>query len=167
MLGPPLILEHTSACDVFLATLVHAMSFWPHTSACYVFLATHPQGFEWNKYNQTHYDTDSPPPKIVQGYKFNVRAIGPIPNLTDPAIHDHFPSFWSQIFFPDLINKRQAPTYTLVSSNPPSAQTLTILFSQTPCDDNKEFAILRFHAGPPYEVMQQVPWLSDCTLMVI
>lgn len=32
------------------------------------------QGFEWNKYNQTHYDTDSPPPKIVQGYKFNVRA---------------------------------------------------------------------------------------------
>ncbi|KAL5482224.1 hypothetical protein EMCRGX_G022521 [Ephydatia muelleri] len=66
-------------------------------------------GFEWNKYNQTHYDTDSPPPKIVQGYKFN-------------------------IFFPDLINKRQAPTYTI-----------------TPCDDNKEFAILRFHAGPPYE----------------
>jgi len=31
------------------------------------------QGFEWNKYNQTHYDTDNPPPKIVQGYKFNVR----------------------------------------------------------------------------------------------
>lgn len=31
------------------------------------------QGFEWNKYNQTHYDVDNPPPKIVQGYKFNVR----------------------------------------------------------------------------------------------
>ena len=30
------------------------------------------QGFEWNKYNQTHYDIDNPPPKIVQGYKFNV-----------------------------------------------------------------------------------------------
>ena len=30
------------------------------------------QGFEWNKYNQTHYDMDNPPPKIVQGYKFNV-----------------------------------------------------------------------------------------------
>ncbi|KAH6932417.1 hypothetical protein HPB50_005479 [Hyalomma asiaticum] len=30
-------------------------------------------GFEWNKYNQTHYDMDNPPPKIVQGYKFNVR----------------------------------------------------------------------------------------------
>ena len=30
------------------------------------------QGYEWNKYNQTHYDTDNPPPKVVQGYKFNV-----------------------------------------------------------------------------------------------
>uniref|UniRef100_A0A1I7SJX7 CactinC_cactus domain-containing protein n=1 Tax=Bursaphelenchus xylophilus TaxID=6326 RepID=A0A1I7SJX7_BURXY len=29
-------------------------------------------GFEWNKYNQTHYDVDNPPPKIVQGYRFNV-----------------------------------------------------------------------------------------------
>ena len=32
-------------------------------------------GFEWNKYNQTHYDIDNPPPKIVQGYKFNVRTL--------------------------------------------------------------------------------------------
>lgn len=30
------------------------------------------KGFEWNKYNQTHYDMENPPPKIVQGYKFNV-----------------------------------------------------------------------------------------------
>jgi hypothetical protein len=29
-------------------------------------------GYEWNKYNQTHYDTDNPPPKVVQGYKFNI-----------------------------------------------------------------------------------------------
>ncbi len=29
-------------------------------------------GYEWNKYNQTHYDHDNPPPKVVQGYKFNV-----------------------------------------------------------------------------------------------
>jgi len=29
-------------------------------------------GFDWNKYNQTHYDHDNPPPKTVQGYKFNV-----------------------------------------------------------------------------------------------
>lgn len=66
-------------------------------------------GFEWNKYNQTHYDMDNPPPKIVQGYKFN-------------------------IFYPDLIDKSSTPEYFL-----------------TPCPDNREFAILRFHAGPPYE----------------
>ena len=28
--------------------------------------------------------------------------------------------------------------------------TLSVL--QTPCVDNKDFAILRFHGGPPYEV---------------
>jgi Conserved mid region of cactin/Cactus-binding C-terminus of cactin protein len=66
-------------------------------------------GFEWNKYNQTHYDMDNPPPKIVQGYKFN-------------------------IFYPDLINKSSTPQYFL-----------------TPCADNADFAILKFHAGPPYE----------------
>ena len=25
-------------------------------------------------------------------------------------------------------------------------------FFQTPIDDNKDFAVLKFHAGPPYEV---------------
>jgi len=45
-------------------------------------------GFEWNKYNQTHYDFDNPPPKIVQGYKFN-------------------------IFYPDLIDKGATPTFKL------------------------------------------------------
>lgn len=29
-------------------------------------------GYDWNKYNQTHYDKDNPPPKTVQGYKFNI-----------------------------------------------------------------------------------------------
>ena len=43
-------------------------------------------GYEWNKYNQTHYDHDNPPPKTVQGYKFN-------------------------IFYPDLIDKKKAPEY--------------------------------------------------------
>ncbi|UYV79524.1 CACTIN [Cordylochernes scorpioides] len=66
-------------------------------------------GFEWNKYNQTHYDMDNPPPKIVQGYKFN-------------------------IFYPDLIDKSITPQFFL-----------------EPCADNKDFAILRFHTGPPYE----------------
>ena len=29
-------------------------------------------GYKWNKYNQTHYDHDNPPPKFVQVYKFNI-----------------------------------------------------------------------------------------------
>lgn len=28
-------------------------------------------GYDWNKYNKAHYDSDNPPPKVVQGYKFN------------------------------------------------------------------------------------------------
>lgn len=66
-------------------------------------------GFEWNKYNQTHYDIDNPPPKVVQGYKFN-------------------------IFYPDLIDKSKAPTFSL-----------------TPCKEDKDFCTIRFSAGPPYE----------------
>merc|ERR1712224_410258 len=29
-------------------------------------------GYEWNRYNQTHYDAENPPPKMVMGYKFNI-----------------------------------------------------------------------------------------------
>jgi hypothetical protein len=29
-------------------------------------------GYDWNQYNKKHYDIDNPPPKTVQGYKFNV-----------------------------------------------------------------------------------------------
>lgn len=46
-------------------------------------------GYDWNKYNQTHYDQDNPPPKVVQGYKFN-------------------------IFYPDLIDKAKAPTFKIL-----------------------------------------------------
>lgn len=28
--------------------------------------------YVWNKYNQTHYDTSNPPPKVVQGFRFNI-----------------------------------------------------------------------------------------------
>jgi len=45
-------------------------------------------GYEWNKYNQTHYDHENPPPKVVQGYKFNM-------------------------FYPDLIDKTRAPTFKI------------------------------------------------------
>uniref|UniRef100_A0A2P2K910 Splicing factor Cactin n=2 Tax=Rhizophora mucronata TaxID=61149 RepID=A0A2P2K910_RHIMU len=66
-------------------------------------------GYEWNKYNQTHYDHDNPPPKIVQGYKFN-------------------------IFYPDLVDKTKAPTFTIEKDG-----------------NSDETCIIRFHAGPPYE----------------
>ena len=46
-------------------------------------------GYEWNKYNQTHYDHDNPPPKVVQGYKFHV-------------------------FYPDLLDKTKAPVYRIL-----------------------------------------------------
>jgi len=46
-------------------------------------------GYEWNKYNQTHYDHDNPPPKVVQGYKFN-------------------------LFYPELIDKTKAPTFKII-----------------------------------------------------
>ncbi len=65
-------------------------------------------GYDWNKYNQAHYDHDNPPPKTVLGYKFN-------------------------IFYPDLIDKRQTPSYTVEKA------------------DSPEFVIIRFHAGPPYQ----------------
>jgi len=45
-------------------------------------------GYDWNAYNKTHYDHDNPPPKIVQGYKFN-------------------------IFYPDLIDRTTTPKYFL------------------------------------------------------
>ncbi len=39
-------------------------------------------GYDWNKYNQTHYDHDNPPPKSVQGYKFNIFY----PDLVDRSV---------------------------------------------------------------------------------
>mmetsp|Transcript_44369 Transcript_44369/g.73606 ORF Transcript_44369/g.73606 Transcript_44369/m.73606 type:complete len:610 (-) Transcript_44369:413-2242(-) len=74
-------------------------------------------GYEWNKYNQTHYDHDNPPPKMVQGYKFNV-------------------------FYPDLIDRTQTPSYVLLPD--PSGA--------------KDTCILRFHGGPPYE---------DCAFKIV
>lgn len=65
-------------------------------------------GYDWNKYNKTHYDQDNPPPKAVQGYKFNV-------------------------FYPDLLDQTDTPQYFLEPA------------------DSDEYAIIRFHAGPPYE----------------
>ncbi|CAH8336653.1 unnamed protein product [Eruca vesicaria subsp. sativa] len=73
-------------------------------------------GYEWNKYNQTHYDHDNPPPKIVQGYKFN-------------------------IFYPDLVDKIKAPIYT-IEKDGTSAETCMIRFHAGPPYEDIAFRIV-------------------------
>eukprot|EP01116_Phalansterium_solitarium_P018590 TRINITY_DN4983_c0_g1_i1.p1 TRINITY_DN4983_c0_g1~~TRINITY_DN4983_c0_g1_i1.p1 ORF type:complete len:583 (-),score=244.40 TRINITY_DN4983_c0_g1_i1:35-1783(-) len=72
-------------------------------------------GYEWNKYNQTHYDQDNPPPKIVQGYKFN-------------------------IFYPDLIEKNKAPRY-FIEPHPDSPDFVILRFSAGPPYEDLAFVI--------------------------
>lgn len=57
-------------------------------------------GYDWTKYNRTHYDHDNPPPKTVQGYRFN-------------------------IFYPDLIEPSMAPTYTISRTDNPEVSIIT------------------------------------------
>ncbi|KZT55299.1 hypothetical protein CALCODRAFT_524593 [Calocera cornea HHB12733] len=73
-------------------------------------------GYEWNKYNQTHYDVDNPPPKVVQGYKFN-------------------------IFYPDLIDKSKAPTYKIIK-DPKDEETVLIVFTAGPPYEDIAFRIV-------------------------
>ncbi|RHZ66620.1 hypothetical protein Glove_306g88 [Diversispora epigaea] len=73
-------------------------------------------GYEWNKYNQTHYDSDNPPPKVVQGYKFN-------------------------IFYPDLIDKTKAPTYR-IEREPGNNDTVLIRFIAGPPYEDIAFRIV-------------------------
>lgn len=73
-------------------------------------------GFEWNKYNQTHYDFENPPPKIVQGYKFN-------------------------IFYPDLIDHTKTPEYKL-TSDASSPDFVTLRFSAGPPYEDIAFKIV-------------------------
>ncbi len=51
-------------------------------------------GFEWNRYNQAHYDNDNLPPKTVNGYRFN-------------------------IFYPNLVDKTKTPRFYLQRSETP------------------------------------------------
>ncbi|KAJ7543872.1 hypothetical protein O6H91_09G056700 [Diphasiastrum complanatum] len=73
-------------------------------------------GYEWNKYNQTHYDHDNPPPKIVQGYKFN-------------------------IFYPDLVDKIKAPTYA-IEKDGSNGETCLIRFHAGPPYEDIAFRIV-------------------------
>eukprot|EP00949_MAST-11_sp_MAST-11-sp1_P003271 g3271.t1 len=51
-------------------------------------------GYDWNTYNKAHYNFENPPPKVVQGYKFN-------------------------IFYPDLIDRTKTPSYTVEPADSP------------------------------------------------
>ncbi|KAM7263401.1 hypothetical protein ACFE04_001084 [Oxalis oulophora] len=73
-------------------------------------------GYEWNKYNQTHYDHDNPPPKMVRGYKFN-------------------------IFYPDLVDKIKAPTYA-IENDGNSSDTCIIRFHAGPPYEDIAFRIV-------------------------
>ncbi|KAH9998340.1 mid region of cactin-domain-containing protein [Russula vinacea] len=66
-------------------------------------------GYEWN-------NTDNPPPKVVQGYKFN-------------------------IFYPDLIDKSKAPTYKIVKE-PGNEDTVLLHFSAGPPYEDIAFRIV-------------------------
>lgn len=72
-------------------------------------------GYDWNAYNKTHYDHDNPPPKIVQGYKFN-------------------------IFYPDLIDKTKTPQYFLERAD--SDNFCIIRFSAGPPYEDVAFKII-------------------------
>jgi len=62
-------------------------------------------GFDWTKYNKAHYDKDNPPPKVIQGYKFN-------------------------IFYPDLINPSKTPSYSIEKdTESPDGGTCILRFS--------------------------------------
>ena len=74
-------------------------------------------GYTWNKYNQTHYDSSNPPPKVVQGYKFN-------------------------IFYPDLIDRSKAPTYRIEPDGSPNAETCLLKISAGPPYEDVAFKIV-------------------------
>ena len=74
-------------------------------------------GYDWNKYNRAHYDQDNPPPKVVQGYKFNV-------------------------FYPDLIDKSKAPTYKILPDPSGDDSTVILQFSAGPPYEDVAFRIV-------------------------
>ncbi|KAI3837836.1 hypothetical protein MKX03_029183 [Papaver bracteatum] len=73
-------------------------------------------GYEWNKYNRTHYDHDNPPPKMVQGYKFD-------------------------IFYPDLLDNSKAPVFTIEKIEG-SDETCLIRFHAGPPYEDIAFKIV-------------------------
>ncbi|KAG1355040.1 cactin [Cocos nucifera] len=65
-------------------------------------------GYEWNKYNRVHYDYGHPPPKTVQGYKFD-------------------------IYYPELVGK--PPQYTMEKDGSSTETCLLRFHAGTPYED--------------------------------
>ncbi|KAF7822205.1 cactin [Senna tora] len=115
-------------------------------------------GYVWNKYNQTHYGYDNPPPKIVQGPDLVDKTKAP--NYTiekdDGSSNGYVWNKYNQthygydnpppkivqgykfnIFYPDLVDKTRAPNYIIEKDDDGSS--------------NGDTCIIRFHTGSPYE----------------
>ncbi|KAL3638384.1 hypothetical protein CASFOL_017755 [Castilleja foliolosa] len=73
-------------------------------------------GYEWSKYNRTHYDRENPPPKFVQGYKF-------------------------EVWYPDLADKSKPPTYDILRDGE-SVETCIIRFRAGPPYQDIAFRIV-------------------------
>jgi len=75
-------------------------------------------GYDWTKYNQAHYDKDNPPPRVVQGYRFN-------------------------IFYPDLIDPSKTPTYRLEPDPDGNPDMCIIRFMAGPPYEDIAFKIVK------------------------
>jgi hypothetical protein len=73
-------------------------------------------GWDRNKYNLTHYDSDNPPPVRIQGYKFT-------------------------IFYPDLIDKTKTPRY-FIEPCPDNNEFVIIRFHAGPPYEDIAFKIV-------------------------
>ncbi|PIA33844.1 hypothetical protein AQUCO_04000133v1 [Aquilegia coerulea] len=73
-------------------------------------------GYEWNKYNRTHHDHDSPPPKAVQGYRFT-------------------------ILYPDLLDISKTPQY-IIEKDGSNVETCIIIFCAGPPYQDIAFRIV-------------------------
>lgn len=68
------------------------------------------KGYDWNQYNQTHYDENNPPPKVIQGYSFN-------------------------IFYPELVDKNQRPSFSLEIDQQDPAYCIIRFHAGAPYED--------------------------------
>ena len=78
-------------------------------------------GFEWNKYNQTHYDKENPPPKIVQGANYT--------HVTSFFFMSVLLGYKFNIFYPDLIDPTVTPRFLLEPTGFYSIKLLIALFT--------------------------------------